>query len=96
MKTIKQYKYGDCIPESIKIYCKLEKKGYNPYMVEGYAITNSENEIWLNKFQHTWVEVKGHKIDITKNQFNKYGEIKKYKIKEKYKLNKNEKGVYYE
>ncbi len=34
---MKQYKFGDCIPESVKIYNRLKRKGYNPKMVEGWV-----------------------------------------------------------
>ena len=36
--------------------------------------------------KHTWVEVNGHIIDITKNQFDKYDGILKYFELERYKL----------
>jgi len=112
-KMKKQYKFGECIPYSKKIYRSLEKKGYNPIMVEGWVEVDNYNDIlpdeyFLARFfpkefeklndieysdypknlQHTWVEVKGHKIDITGNQFDKYGGIKKYYIYEIYKLEK--------
>lgn len=36
--------------------------------------------------QHTWVEVNNHIIDITKNQFDKFGGVIKYYILERYKI----------
>jgi len=105
MKTKKQYKFGECIPESIKVYNRLKRKGYNPKMVEGWVEVNEPNidllpdESFLSKYypkiylilqnnyyyndyprvlQHTWIEVNKHKIDITKNQFDYIGGIKKY------------------
>lgn len=39
----KQYKYGDCIPESIKEYDRLKALGKNPKVVEGWVeIDNPE------------------------------------------------------
>ena len=41
MKTkTKQYKYGDCIPESIKEYNRLVKQGCKPKIVEGWVEVN--------------------------------------------------------
>ena len=99
----KQFRYGSCIPESIKVYNRLKKKGYNPSMVEGWVEVNIEELLpdrhflfyfypeqlkrvekdldyndYIRVFQHTWVEVKEHKIDITKSQFNLYGGVVRY------------------
>ena len=109
MKTQTQYQYGDCIPESIKIYHNLLQRNYMPKMVEGWIEVNKDNDILPDKYflmmffpnefekldnidynnypkvlQHTWVEVNGHKIDITKNQFDMYGGVKQYYTYEKY------------
>ena len=35
MKKI--YKYGDCIPESLKVYNKLKARGKKPKLVEGWV-----------------------------------------------------------
>lgn len=34
---MKQYKFGDCIPESIKIYNRLKTQGKNPKLVGGWT-----------------------------------------------------------
>jgi len=36
MKT-KQYNFGNCIPESVKLYNKLKRQGLNPEFVEGWV-----------------------------------------------------------
>jgi len=107
MKKI--YRYGNCIPESIKIYNKLKKKGHKPLMVEGWVEVNNPSDMLPDKYflmrffpdefekltdmdyndyptalEHTWVEVNNHKVDITRNQFDRYGGIKKYYVYERY------------
>jgi len=102
---MKKYKYGDCIPESIKVYNRLKRKGYNPLMIEGWVEVDIEELLpdrdflfyfypeqlkrvkkdldyndYIRVFQHTWVEVEGHKIDITKSQFDLYGGIVRYYV----------------
>lgn len=110
IKTKRQYKFGECIPESIKVYNRLKRKGYKPIMVEGWVeidrnydilpdeeflfffypdeLAKVEQDINYNDYpkilQHTWIEINGHKIDITKNQFDIYGGVKKYFVKETY------------
>lgn len=89
MKT--QYRYGDCIPISDLVYKRLKQKGYNPKIVVGWVeiydgidILPDEQFVKLFKnwmaltLPHTWVECKGHRIDLTKNQFDIYGGIYQY------------------
>ena len=109
----KQYKFGDCIPESVKEYNRLVKQGFKPKFVEGWVKVNMEEgshilpdeealqyhfpdeyETIFNEgneysdyprlLQHTWLVLNDKYIDITKNQFNKYGGVIKYYEKETY------------
>ena len=34
---MRKYRFGECIPESIKVYNRLKKQGKNPIFIEGYA-----------------------------------------------------------
>ncbi len=36
----RQFQFGDCIPESLKVYQYFRKKGYNAEMVEGWVEVN--------------------------------------------------------
>jgi len=116
-KIKRQYKYGDCIPESIKEYNRLIKKGLKPKLVEGWVEVKGNNTIdilpdmeALNLYyceianniydvtafnnitsidypkllSHTWLILDNKYIDITKNQFDKYGGIIRYFEKERY------------
>ena len=38
---MKKYSFGDCIPESIKLYNRLKKQGKKPKFVEGYVEVNN-------------------------------------------------------
>ena len=37
---MKKYKFGNCIPEAIKIYNRLKRQGNNPIFVEGWVEVN--------------------------------------------------------
>ena len=88
---MKEYSYGSCIPISDIVYDRLKRKGYNPKIVVGWVEIYDGIDIlpdkqfvklfknwWALTLPHTWVECKGHRIDITKSQFNIYGGIYKY------------------
>jgi hypothetical protein len=34
---MRKYRFGECIPESIKVYNRLKKQGKNPIFIEGWA-----------------------------------------------------------
>ena len=42
---MRQYRFGECIAESIKVYNKLKKQGKNPKFIEGYAEVNDYDGI---------------------------------------------------
>jgi len=101
MKKEKIYRFGDCVPESYKLYSRLKKRGESPVICEGYVVTNRKiidknNEcvdiIVAGKqrkvLPHTWVRNGNKIIDITKNQFNKYEGINWYIQSSEYQLNK--------
>lgn len=63
----KQYQYGDCIPESIKMYNELLKKGLEPEIVEGwvevdYSDLLPEQECLERYFPDIWAEVDTDKL----------------------------------
>jgi len=106
---MKKYVFGDCIPESIKIYNKLKIQGKHPKLVEGWVevdyndlepnrdflelyypdiMHDIDNDLECNDytrvFPHTWILYRGKIIDITKNQFDKFGGIIRYFEKGRY------------
>lgn len=84
---MKIYQYGDCIPETKKLYHKLKRQGKKSFIVEGWVTVKNPElnyDYYMKKYPHTWLEYNSKIIDITKNQFDIYGGIKKYIIKEKY------------
>lgn len=42
---MRQYKFGDCLPESIKVYNRLKRQGKNPIFIEGWAEVNDPDGI---------------------------------------------------
>ncbi len=34
---MRKYKFGECIPENIRVYNRLKKQGRNPKLVEGWV-----------------------------------------------------------
>ena len=34
---MKKYRFGECIPESVKVYNRLKRQGYTPKLVEGWV-----------------------------------------------------------
>jgi len=40
---MRQYKFGECIPESVKEYKRLKKKGLKPEFVEGWVEVDYQN-----------------------------------------------------
>lgn len=42
---MKQYKFGDCIPEAIKVYNRLKKQGKKPVICEGWVEVNDGIDI---------------------------------------------------
>lgn len=92
---MKQYKFGDCIPESEKMYRSLRDGGYNPVMVEGLvcpvvSVKDRKNITHTDQLKplipHTWVKLENEIIDVTKNQFDAFGGIHYYKSVVEYNL----------
>lgn len=106
---MRQYNFGECIPESIKVYNKLKAQGKRPKLVEGWVevdyndlepnreflelyypdilkiIDNDlEFDDYIRVLPHTWVILDNEYIDITRNQFDKFGGIIKYYEKMRY------------
>ena len=106
---MKQYNFGECIPESLKVYNRLKKQGKKPKLVEGWVEVDYPDlqpnrdflelyysgilkildkdlkfDDYIRVIPHTWIILDNEYIDITKNQFNKFGGIVRYYEKDRY------------
>ena len=68
----KQYNYGDCIPESVKLYNKLKTQGYNPKMVEGWVEVNHEELLPDEEFLKLYYPEDFNAVNNSKLDFNDY------------------------
>jgi hypothetical protein len=59
---MKKYRFGECIPESIKVYNRLKKQGKNPIFIEGWAEVQDPDGIlepdedFMQLFYPKWIK----------------------------------------